>query len=135
MQSSSSSAGKAAVLSRCVGGNPCWLCGTALKKDDMGLCIGFGLAGDLEGDFLGCEGRNGLADDASCVVAGVDSEDEGTRADDVRSGCVLREVLFVALGAVTGRVEGRCGEGGTSDSSSSDRTIGCLLAARGMLPP
>ena len=31
----------------------------ALKKDEMGLCIGLALAGDLEGDFLGCEGCEG----------------------------------------------------------------------------
>lgn len=113
----------------------CCRCGIALKKDDIGLCIDFGLAGDLEGDFLGCEGRNGLAEEASWVVAGVDSDEEGSRPDEVRSGCVLREVLFVVRVSVTGLLEGRCGEGGTSDSSSSDRAIGCLLAARGMLPP
>lgn len=110
----------------------------------MGFHFGFG----LEGESLLCEGLAGLPDDdVSWVVAGIGSEEEDDwgLGERKRLACTLNggpaspQPLFRALDvAREARVRcfGRLGEGWrVASSSSEDRTMGCLRAARGFPMP
>ena len=110
----------------------------------MGFHFGFG----LEGESLLCEGLASLrGDDVSWVVAGIGSEEDddwglGERerlACSLNSGPASPQPLFWGLDVareVRVRCFGRLGEDWrVTSSSSEDRTMGCLRAARGFPMP
>lgn len=98
--------------------------GTLLKKDVIGLWIGFDFAGDLAGDFDGDLGVTFPRADERCV--------SGRRGFDSPPTSSCNLLISVPLfGRLRGGDESRA-----SPSSSDESTMGCLRAARGLpIPP